>query len=566
MKIDINVINKEVMKLKKYIYVTVLALIAMTSCQDFLDVQKEGNSTTTNYFMNDQQSLDAVEALYRVFATEAMFGRDMFWPQAAACNVVWGRTRGYNTLATFAYTGDESPLRGVFRRMYEQMSRSNFIIKSLLEKQQSTTLTEIESRSLGEAYFVRGWAHLLIAYRYGTDQQGVPFVRWEDFDGEYDNTIPPQLASVVDNYANIIDDMDNAIAYLPKFEDYGPENQGRPHKAAAVAFKARVYAYWATWDESQWNNVITMVNSLETDYGRALASSFDLNFSGEYNDWWTSEYLWTIPSDGGNGGGGSEFPGVCLENKGWGKYNGWGQYKPSYDIYSEMCKDSVYLVDQSLGNVRLKRSILEYNDEFQFWGEARRFYSTSDVESGFQINKFMDPFKHAEADQAGYVNTNGDAPTARLNFPIMRFAEMKLFRAEAYIMTNQAGSAKQDLDDIRNRSNIASLDHAPTMADVYHERRCELAFEMATDHLFDLKRWNRSSNATIKALADAELNAHSRARHYEDRSNPESAFIVGDYEDYKNKEAYQSYMMVFPYPSEQITKSAGKLKQNPGYN
>lgn len=35
-------------------------------------------------------------------------------------------------------------------------------------------------------------------------------------------------------------------------------------KLPAVAYKAKVYAYWATWDETQWNNVIAMVNSLET--------------------------------------------------------------------------------------------------------------------------------------------------------------------------------------------------------------------------------------------------------------------------------------------------------------
>lgn len=32
-------------------------------------------------------------------------------------------------------------------------------------------------------------------YRYGTDKQGVPFVRYEDFVNGYDNSIPPQQAS-----------------------------------------------------------------------------------------------------------------------------------------------------------------------------------------------------------------------------------------------------------------------------------------------------------------------------------------------------------------------------------
>ncbi len=548
------------MKIKNYIYSFVLLTLVLSSCEDFLDVESEGSSTASSYFQNDDQAISAVEALYEPFHSETIFGRNLFWEQGAACDVVWGRSRSFNTLATLAYTGDESPLSDSYSVFYQQISRANWVIDQLLEKQSSTTLTDIESRSLGEAYFVRGWAHFFVAYRYGTKQQGVPFVRYEDFADGYDNSIPPQQVSVVDNYEYIIEDMDSAIEYLPTYEEYDDEDLGRAHQAAAVALKTKVYAYWATWDETQWSNVISMVNSLETSYGRDLASSLDEVFSSDYDNWWNSEYLWSIPSEGGSNGGGSEFPGVVLENKAWGFYNGWGQNKPTYDIYEEMSKDDEY-VDESLGNERLKRSILAYNDEFQIFGTTMNFYSSSDLEAGFMINKYMDPFQYENADEEGYVNTSGDWPTARLNFPIMRFAEMLLFRAEAYIMTGQAASAKDDLDRIRNRSNLKSLDSTPTMEDLYHERRCELAFEF-TDHLFDLKRWNRSSNATIKALADEELNASPRVRNYEDRSDPESSFTIGYYGDYQSKSAYQSNMMVFPYPSDAITESNGALTQN----
>ncbi|CDD32918.1 putative outer membrane protein probably involved in nutrient binding [Bacteroides sp. CAG:714] len=545
------------MNMKKYISIIALSGLVLSSCSDFLDVQSEGNPTTNAYFTNDQQAIDAIDGLYAPIHQETGFGRELFWEQGAACDIVWGRTRGYNTLATFAYTGDESPISDTFNMFYQNMSRSNWIIKQLLNKKKTTQLTDVEIRSLGEAYFMRGMAHFWIAYRYGTDEQGVPFVRYEDFEGDYDNSIPPQLASVTDNYQAIIDDMDQAISYLPKFEEYSDDDKGRAHQAAAVAYKAKVYAYWATWDEGKWNDVIAMVNELENTYGRDLAPTFAEIFSSDFADFWNAEYIWSIPSTGGSTGGGVEFPGIVLENKGWGIYNGWGQLKPSYDIYEEMAKDGA-------GNDRLVRSILEYNQEFEFFGEKRRFFSVSDLEAGFQINKYMDPFKHKDATNEGYVNTNGDWPTARINFPLIRFAEMLLFRAEAYLMTGKPELAKADLNRIRVRSNLQPLEGTPTMKDLYHERRCELAFEY-TDHLFDLKRWHRSSNAEIKELAAKELNAHPRVRIYEDRSNPESTFTIGDYEDYKEKKTYEDYMMVFPYPSNQITKSNGKLKQNKGY-
>ena len=544
--------------MKKNILLVALSAGLLTSaCSDFLDVQPEGDATTTTYFTSDQQAIDAVDALYERFHQEAIYGRELFWEQGGACDVVWGKTRSYPTLATLKYTGDESPIRGVFDQLYKQMARANWVISQLLNKQKGTELSAVEKRSLGEAYFVRGWAHFLVAYRYGLDKQGVPFVRYEDFDGAYNNSIPPQQKSVMDNYQLIIEDMDNAIANLPRFEEYDADNRGRAHKAAAVAFKVKTYAYWATWDATKWQNVISLVNELESTYGRGLADTYAELFSSDFADFWNKEYLWTIPGNGGSTGGGSEFPGVILENKGWGKYNGWGQNKPSYDIYEEMAKDGE-------GNDRLLRSILEYGREFEFLGETRKFYSSSDIESGFMINKYMDAFKHEDAANNGYINTNGDWPTTRVNFPIIRFAEMLLFRAEAYLMTGQADKATIDLNNLRRRSNLPALPGTATMADLYHERRCELAFEF-TDHLFDLKRWHRSSDATIKELAKKELNAHPRARHYADRTDPESTFTVGDYEDYPDKASYDDHLMVFPYPSVQITKSNGQLKQNPGY-
>ena len=143
-------------------------------------------------------------------------------------------------------------------------------------------------------------------------------------------------------------------------------------------------------------------------------------------------------------------------------------------------------------------------------------------------------------------------------------AEMYLFRAEAYLMQGNGAKAAEDINKIRVRAKLQPLAGNATMADLYHERRCELAFEY-TNHLFDLKRWHRSSNADIKALATQELNARPTVRFYENRSDASSAYRVDFYEDYPDKLQYQDYMMTFPYPSEQVTKSNGKLKQLPDW-
>lgn len=131
-------------------------------------------------------------------------------------------------------------------------------------------------------------------------------------------------------------------------------------------------------------------------------------------------------------------------------------------------------------------------------------------------------------------------------------------------MTGEAEKAKDDLNRIRRRSKLQEITETATMAHLYHERRAELAFEF-TDHLFDLKRWHRSPDTTIKGLASQELNARPRVRIYKERSNPESTATIEYYADYKDKAPYQDHMMVFPYPSIVLVNSQGHLTQNPGY-
>ena len=554
--------------MKKYIILALVAVgtLSVASCAKFLDVKAEGSPTADQYFQNDQQAIDAVDGIYARLAQESCMGRELYWEQAVANDIVWGRTRGYPTLATFEYTGDESPLRSVFGNAYtEGMNRANWIIQKLLLKQQENfTLTAIEKRSLGEAYFMRAYWHFLIAYRYGTKDLGVPFVAYETVEGGYNNEIPEQQPSVMKDYELIISDLQKAEEILPKFEDYGAADRGRAHKAAAVAVMAKVYAYWATWDKSQWPNVITCVNKLEQSYGRDLHPVFTDLFAPDVTKFFTKEYCWGYPSNGSNNGksGGSiEFPGVSLENKGWGKFNGWGQFKPSYDIYEEMAKDNV----DGVKNERLAASILEYGDVFPYFGEDRVYWSTSDVEAGFQIYKFMQPFAPKDPQGAGYLLDNADWPCTLINWPIIRFADCLLLRAEAYLVANNISAATKDINRIRERSHLAPIDGASWQA-LYHERRCELAFEMANDHAADCKRWAVGGDAEIKALALAELNAHPQVRHYVDRSDPESDYTVGDYEDYKNQLKWNDKFITFPYPSEQIRKSAGALKNPPSWN
>lgn len=67
-------------------------------------------------------------------------------------------------------------------------------------------------------------------------------------------------------------------------------------------------------------------------------------------------------------------------------------------------------------------------------------------------------------------------PTTSLNLPLVRYAEILLFKAEALLMQGKTAEAAAPLNEVCARvglSPIASL----TIADLKHERHCELACE-----------------------------------------------------------------------------------------
>ena len=518
----------------KKIFIIALSVVALafTSCADFLNTSPQGSPTTETFFQNDDQALSFVKGLYERYTTESLYGRNIMWEQIAANDFVLGRTYADRfSGALLTITGDEGSIADIYNNCYKHIANCQWGIQKLEAKKAAQGLTEIESRSLGETYFFRALYHWAIASRHGLGELGVPYKPWEEYENGYNNEILPQQPSVVDNYLYIIDDLKKAEELLPwngsimtTYPD--ASDRGRAHKASAIGYQAKVYAYMATWkkicDErgiQPWKEVESLVNRLENEFGRGLNDSFTELWSSDFSEWWNCECIFSITSNGGSSGqGGIEFPGVILENQGWGYFNGWGQFKASYDIVAEMEKDN-WQVDENgntIRNERLAKSVWQYGDYMVFFGDPRVYWSSTDAESCLAVKKYYDAFKHKDPVANGYVNKSGDWPTTRINFHFLRFADLMLLRAEASL--HLYGSDKYgDIAKVHKRSTGGDFNQNASWADLYHERRCELAFEM-TGHLEDIKRWTvmKNQGQAIGALGDLayeELMKHPDVYH-----------------------------------------------------
>ena len=63
------------------------------------------------------------------------------------------------------------------------------------------------------------------------------------------------------------------------------------------------------------------------------------------------------------------------------------------------------------------------------------------------------------------------------DFPIYRYADIMLMKAECLVRTGDAASAKPFIDAIRNRAGLNGLAADPTLTDIYNERGFELSWE-----------------------------------------------------------------------------------------
>lgn len=556
------------MKIKINIATLFIALIAFSfsACTEWLDVVPEGFPNEGTSWKTDNDYEKAVIAIYGCFSKEETWGRDLFWEQGASDDIFFSRARGASqmNLATLEMDGiTEGSIKSIYKEFYRTMAGANSIIEhAVLMDSRSATI----NRCLGEAYFMRAFTHFMIAYRYGRVDNGVPFIRYEDGEG-LDTEIPPQMATVMENYKLIIEDLQKAAELLPWFKEYGRDNWGRATKDAAYGFMVKTYGYWAQHDASQWNNIPALVDQIEAGGSRALLDSFADVFLIDNN--WSAEHIWSVNSSGSQIAG-SIFPGIMLDNKGWGRYNGWGNFKPTLELVAEFDE----------GDERFAATIMQYGDPFVFFGEERRFYSTADLECGFHFRKYMDPFSYGTFDaQSGAgisdrISPNGDRPTTDLNVPILRFAELLLWKAEALIETGKGADAAKVLNRITTRAGLGNKYSNATITDLMHERRCELAGEY-TDRVHDLKRW-----APKYPIAKQKLEAAKHGLKYLDRGDPDSQLDLSNSSSMTiNGKTYQGVIeimaaktynadkdCVLPYEVNEVIKARGALKQNAGYN
>ncbi|QHS61024.1 RagB/SusD family nutrient uptake outer membrane protein [Chitinophaga agri] len=501
-------------QLIKNITLSLAGISLLAACNKKLDIVPEGAPTTGNFWQTQTDAVAGANAMYSMFDDENFYGRGYWWFINASDDMVTGRVKAEgDNIKNFnsSFIGG-SYTEGQWKQRYIVIKRANDVILNVPAIQMDEKL---KNRILGEAYFLSGLMYFELAYTYGDARAGVPIVKRDSLTGAKPI---PRTANVNMVYDYVEQELKKAASLLPYFNEYGSDDYGRPHKTAAFAFLSKMFLY-----KKDYANAERYADSVILSGKHKLLDKFEDVFTISNN--WTSEYIWSVYSNSkGPGGWGSILPGVMLENKGWGKYNGWGYYMPTKELYDSY----------EAGDLRREATILKPGDHFTFYGEDRTYASTNSL-SGYQFRKYMEPFSYPNGQ---HLSPNGDHPTTDLNLPLLRYAEVLLIKAEAELQ--QGKNADKEINLIRHRAGLKDVTNAD-MTELKKQRRSELAGEWANRH-FDMVRWGDAQAAYAKPLHGFDGSVVWPARSFDPAKHN-----------------------VWPVPRSEVISSGGVVKQNGGW-
>jgi hypothetical protein len=500
-------------------YMVLVTALWLGSCESQLDLQPQGTPSSGNFWKTGDDAIAGINSIYALYSSNGMYGGGAFWYMSASDDYGTKATGNADRFKNFQLDGNESETRGSWGLHYQAMKRANDALRNIPIIAMDESL---KNRLMGEAYFNHAVMHLELAYRYGDSRAGIPIPDREDPTKIYIE----RPANVGVNYAYIAADLLKAAELLPLFSTLSAADYGRAHRTAAWAYLARTYLY-----AKDWPNAAKYADMVIGSGQHELLANFKDVFTTANN--WSKEYIWSVTNSATFPNSvGCVFPGLLLEDKGWGIYNGWGQFYPTQDLYESY----------EAGDQRREVTILRKGDTFQFFGQPRTynvgaFAVSASNRTGLQFNKYMEPYTHANP-MGTYVNSNGNRPTTAMNVPLLRYADVVLMKAEASLMMNQ--NADPQINAIRVRAGLSPIQNA-TLDHLKRERRNELAGEW-TDRHYDLVRWGDAQRVYAKPTLHADGHVIYPGRTF----NP-------------------SVMHVWPIPPEEIRVSKETLTQNQGW-
>lgn len=511
-------------------------LVIIGGCKkSLLDVSTNGSVQSDQYYTNLDQCNTSTQVAYRSIDYDSwwqIFNWRYLSGEAASDNGWIGNTyqnthATYDAVAQYVLDAGNDRCEDQWVMLYKSIGIFNSTIEGI---QGAPIDTMSKTKFIAELKFLRSWCYFDLVRNYG----GVPLVL-----KIYPPTTHLPRNTVNEVYDQVIKDLKECAAVLPRKSEYSAADKFRASSGAALALLAKVYLYKEDWAnaETTAQQVITSGDySLETSFGtlwdynykNGQESIFEVQCGSSKNPPLPSsaQYMINSVSDGG-----------------------WGYYGVTSDLENAYIAagDSIRMV-WTIN--RQGKPVAGDPDNNSFNGGG---YPANQSKSGRFSRKWYVPKAQRPANG---LYSRDDI--------ILRFADVLLIHAEACAMQNKTGDALTSLKKVRDRVSLTtdmSLTGWDLINAVRTERRLEMAFE--GDRLYDIRRWkDQAGKPVISGIfgpngSFVKYNTETSTDFYETNNTlePQNKGIHFD----------PAIHLLWPIPNLEIVSSEGVIKQNPGY-
>ena len=531
--------------MKKLLYIVCSICLAggFSSCESFLDKHVPQGTLSDEQVKTPENAEAMVVSAYAIFTTaEDINSSFSMW--------------NFEVRSDDAYKGGSGPgdgdvfhqleiqqgvlttnwnINDMWVRLYNSLSRVNSAIALL-----NVSDFDMKQQRLGEMKFLRAYGHFLLKRLY----KHIPFVVNENLTYDEYNTLSNREYSNDEGWQLIINDLEEAFKVLPEKQT----DKGRPTKAAAAAFLAKVYLYKAYHQDDENTNQVTSINQAELEkvieytnptlyanYG--LEADIHNNFRPEEQFENGVESIWAIQysrNDGSTFGNLNWSYGLIPPNIPGATDGGTDFFKPSQNLVNafrtgadglpllDTFNQKDYDMNADNADPRLFLTVgmpgLPYMFNKNFMMDKTSVWSRSGGVYGYYVSlkQNVDPALIGE-----YL-IKGSYWASSMNRIVFRYADVLLMRAEAYAQLGNSEQAIALVNQIRQRAAgstqmIGSYQNTygvkmyvtpykgsyskdETVKIVKMERRLELAME--SERFFDLVRWGDAATVLNKYYAE----------------------------------------------------------------
>lgn len=514
-----------------FLFTSLSIIFIITGCNKKpLDQKPTGVYTTGNFWRNQDDVIAGVTGIYNVLTIEDWVGHNLYIFDDQSDDIcVEGDHPDFKAIERFNIDPTLQVLYTLWPFAYEEIGRANNAI--IYIPKVPTMDEQIRKRSLGEAYFLRGYAYFELNKIFGE----VPIILENNvLTGSYN--VPK--SSVDSVRAQVESDLLKAADFLP--ETYGDADKGRVSKGAAWGLLCKLYLF-----EDNFAKAIQYGSLVINNANYALAPNYTDNFTlgRQENDpeilfavWNKNQQIPNVPSSA---------IGQYFTPRAW---QGWGFHHPTQNFASEF---------EPSDSIRKEATLISVGDSLPHQtnlvtigsGDAYQMFAGMNGQSTGRLLPSMTTTGYFIKKYTAYLPDNSGGIDFDLKQPILRTSDVYLMVAEAKIRMNGPGSGDVEINAVRTRAGVLPVSNAG-MPQLIHERRVELGGENVRWQ--DLLRWDKDKIINLDTIVNKPKTASPLP--------PYNGAVVIPARVFTRPKDY--YM---PIPQQIIDESKGVITQNPNY-